>query len=316
MSGLVGYGSSDEEDADGEVRPVKTSNSSHDTRQPSEQAHGSESNPHTNALLEEARNGSHKMTLNVEGRLEGPSLGPSASRPDTELLSAPQSPYTANRALIRDLTLPTIPNLDIPNSPPGSPPPGMDQKFEHFLELKRQGVHFNEKLARSSALKNPSLLKKLMDFAGIDESEQYSTTLPPSIWDPTGFPPSAFKEELNKSQEEVHKRREEERLKARRESVDFVSASVSGQSSRAGTPASSGVSKGLRGSAAERSLEAIPVEEAQGLMIGTVGGRQDLDLQQGESDPDLLRINSKKFNHHGNVDSSNPNDSDLPLLGK
>ena len=28
-------------------------------------------------------------------------------------------------------------------------------RFKHFLELKKQRIHFNEKLARSSALKNP-----------------------------------------------------------------------------------------------------------------------------------------------------------------
>lgn len=177
--------------------------------------------------------------------------------PESDPTSAPQSPYSANRALIRDLTLPTLPNFDIPDSPPGSPPPGLDEKFGHFLELKKQNVHFNEKLARSSALKNPSLLRKLMDFAGVDESEQYTTTLPSGIWDPKSFPAFAYKEELAKSQQEIHKKREEERAKVQRESIEFVSASASGQSSRAGTPGSAGVGKGLRGSAAERVMAGL-----------------------------------------------------------
>ncbi|KAJ6155043.1 hypothetical protein N7470_005609 [Penicillium chermesinum] len=48
-----------------------------------------------------------------------------------------------------------VPNLDIPPSPPGSPDPAANAKFQHFLSLKHQGVHFNAKLATSSSLKNP-----------------------------------------------------------------------------------------------------------------------------------------------------------------
>ena len=171
--------------------------------------------------------------------------------------SAPQSPYSANRALVRNLTLPAVPNFDIPDSPRGSPPPGMDEKFAHFAELKKQGVHFNEKLARSSALKNPGLLHKLMAFAAVEEKDQYASTLPQEIWDPTAFPTSAYKEELASSQQAILKKKEEERVKAQRDSVDFVSASTSGQSSRAGTPASVGANKGLRGSVAERVMAGL-----------------------------------------------------------
>ncbi|KAK5275512.1 hypothetical protein LTR16_012408, partial [Cryomyces antarcticus] len=35
--------------------------------------------------------------------------------------SAPQSPYTSERLLIRDLTMPPMPNFNIPQSPPSSP---------------------------------------------------------------------------------------------------------------------------------------------------------------------------------------------------
>jgi len=153
----------------------------------------------------------------------------------------PQSPYSANRALLRDLTLPTLPNYDIPPSPPGSPRESTNAKFKHFLELKKQGVHFNEKLAKSSALKNPSLMQKLLDFSGIDEVGQYETTLEKDLWDPKGFPEEAYKEELLKSQQKITKRREEEKLRGQRESVDFVpAASTAEPSSRGGTPAANG----------------------------------------------------------------------------
>ena len=149
---------------------------------------------------------------------------------------APQSPYSANRALIRDLTLPSIPNYDIPPSPPGSPIASTNAKFKHFLELKKQGVHFNEKLSRSAALKNPSLMQKLMDFANIDEVAEYATTLPKELWDPAGFPEAGYKEKLAKSQKDILKMREEEKAKGQRTSLDFVPATASGESSRNGTP--------------------------------------------------------------------------------
>jgi len=191
-----------------------------------------------------------------------------------ESTSAPQSPYSEHRATVRNLTLPTVPNLDIPASPPGSPPPGMDLKFTHFLELKKQGVHFNEKLAQSSALKNPSLLKKLMDFAGVEEDKQYATTLPADIWDPAGFPPSAYKEQLASSQQEILKKREEERAKAQREAIEFVSASASNQSSRSGTPASGTNSKGLRGSVVERVMAGLDRDRVQSPRVSNLVARR------------------------------------------
>ena len=215
--------------------------------------------------------------------LIGPSVGPSDESTPGQTLSAPQSPYSAGRAIIRDLTLPTVPNLEIPGSPVGSPPPGMNKKFSHFLELKIQGIHFNEKLARSSALKNPSLLHKLLEFAGVPEDEQYATTLPEEIWNPAGFPAWAYKEDLAKSQQEIHKKREEERLKVQRENIEFVSASVSGQSSRSGTPGSSGVSKGLRGSAAERVMAGLDRSRVKSPQIANLTARGYPISREGKS---------------------------------
>jgi hypothetical protein len=101
----------------------------------------------------------------------------------------------------------------------------MTQKINHFLALKQQGVHFNEKLSKSSALKNPSLLGKLMTFAGLESDEQYASTLPTELWNPDGFPDWAFKDELGKAQVETVKKREEEIAKGLRPGVEFVKAS-------------------------------------------------------------------------------------------
>jgi hypothetical protein len=200
--------------------------------------------------------------LESDAPLVGPVLGPMdpsdapmVELPEDDQDVPPQSPYSANRALLRDLTLPTAPSYDIPPSPPGSPNQSTNARFKHFLDLKKQGVHFNEKLANSSTLKNPSLMQKLMDFSDIDEAGQYSTTLPKDLWNPNAFPEHAYKEELAKSQQKILKRKEDEKLRGQRESVDFVSTSVSGETlSRSGTPGA-GVRSGQ--SAAERIMAGL-----------------------------------------------------------
>lgn len=200
-----------------------------------------------------------------EAPLEEESVGPEMALSNEflgpETPNAPQSPYSANRALIRDMTLPQVPNLDIPSSPPDLPRPETDNKFAHFLELKKQGVHFNDKLARSSALKNPGLLQKLMGFAGLEEPDQYASTLPREVWDPAGLPAWAYKEMLMKSQQEMHKKIEREKARVHRDTIEFVSATSSAQSSRGGTPASAGVNRGLRVSAAERVMAGLDREK-------------------------------------------------------
>jgi hypothetical protein len=137
----------------------------------------------------------------------------------------PGSPHTAMRALIHDLTLPAVPNMDIPPSPPGSPPPGTTKKFEQFLELKQKGVHFNSKLMQSSALKNPSLMDKLLAFVELGSpGDQYATTLPADSWDPGAFPREAYKEQLRQKQSEIA----QARARGKGAPVDFVSSSGGG----------------------------------------------------------------------------------------
>lgn len=196
----------------------------------------------------------------LDAPLVGPALGPPADDDlevqDEDPSVAPQSPYSANRALLRDLTLPTLPNYDIPPSPPGSPKESTNAKFKHFLELKKQGVHFNQKLAKSAALKNPSLMQKLLDFSGIDEVGQYETTLDKDLWDPNGFPEDAYKEELLKSQQKITKRKEDEKARGQRESVEFVPATTTAESlGHGGTSAVNG--RAGQKSAAERVMAGL-----------------------------------------------------------
>lgn len=156
----------------------------------------------------------------------GPSL-PSTEEAGT--LPEPQdapSPYTNTRNLLHDLTLPSIPNFDIPPSPPGSPPPATQAKFEQFLKLKKQGTHFNSKLEDSAAMHNPALTSKLMAFVGMPDGDpaQYETSLSKDLWDPKVFPDEAFRGRLRRARDKLAKEKETERAAGGRTSVDFVPA--------------------------------------------------------------------------------------------
>ncbi|OAA49246.1 HCNGP-like protein [Metarhizium rileyi] len=166
----------------------------------------------------------------------GPSLPPSEAiltdLPEPPETPTPSSPYTSTRSLIHDLTLPSVPNLDIPPSPPGSPPPQTTSKFQQFLALKRQGTHFNSKLEQSAALRNPSLTDKLLSFVDLSGSAQYETTLPLGLYDPSGFPEWSYRDKLRKARESVVKEREEKT--GGRSSIEFVSGSVNPPGTRGG----------------------------------------------------------------------------------
>ncbi|KAK7951928.1 uncharacterized protein PG986_007656 [Apiospora aurea] len=237
MAGLVAYGSSDEED-EVEVPQPPTAAAAKEPlksppKAPTEPKHASDTNP----KAEPAAQSALAEPSGVIGPMPqqgdaNPSFPPLEDAP-TEDEEAAALVLPPRRALLRNLTLPRVPNMDIPPSPPGSPPPGISRKFEQFLELKKNGVHFNSKIAQSPALKNPGLMDKLMNFVEIDHKGQYQTTLGPDLWDPAAFPREAYKEGLRQSQADISQAR------ARKQGapVEFVAAS---RGSRETTPVQKG----------------------------------------------------------------------------
>lgn len=289
MSGLVGYGSSDEGDDQREA----DEGSVVDAFTPNEDRYSKSQRSHGPFKVEGDYTKNRRSGLDIptaNGNLVGPSL---SRMPASNIASAPHSPYSANRSLIHDLTLPTKANFDIPPSPPGFSPAGMDKKFEHFLDLKKQGVHFNEKLARSSALKNPSLLPKLMNFAGVEERDQYATTLPKDIWNPAGFPTWAYKEDLAKSQQDISQKREEMRSRLHRETIDFISGTNSGISSKGVMPAFDAGVKGPRESVAERVMAGLDRERTRSPMVDS-NMRANPERRGGKTEGLQYRSNTRK----------------------
>lgn len=134
--------------------------------------------------------------------------------------------------------MPTVPNFNIPDAPP---PPSRNseedaalamttKKFERFLDMKKQGVHFNARLQSSVGLRNPSLLAKLMDFAEIGQEDSYASSLSAELDVATTWPESCYVEGLMKHNERKEKKRLQERDK-----VDFVPAKNSKNASSSAT---------------------------------------------------------------------------------
>ncbi len=209
----------------------------------------------------------------LNGPQDAPSVLPPPGEEDLSNDAPPGSPFTSNRALIQNLTLPTVPNFDIPPSPPGSPPQKATRKFAQFLELKKKGQHFNQRLENSSVLRDPSHLEKLMDFVGINEEEMYTSTLSDDVSIPTVFPEWAYVEELKAAQKRITKSKEKERSKAPRDAIDFVSATKSGTSSGTGTPSG----KGQRQSAAERVMADVDREHLSRTSSQNAAKRKQLE---------------------------------------
>ncbi|CAI6341754.1 unnamed protein product [Periconia digitata] len=139
----------------------------------------------------------------IDGPSQGPSIPQDQDQDDTVEDAPPGSPYTSSRLTIQNLTLPVIPNWNIPPSPPGSPPQKATKKFTQFLELKKKGQHFNSRLETSSVLRDPNHLQKLNSFAGIEESDQYNSVLPDEVGVPAIWPVWAYGDELNATQKKM-----------------------------------------------------------------------------------------------------------------
>ncbi|KAF8247433.1 hypothetical protein K440DRAFT_297556 [Wilcoxina mikolae CBS 423.85] len=227
----------------------------------------------------------------IVGPLRPPSVSPSPEPEEDQ--GPPFSPYSASRSLIHSLTLPTSIPL-IPPSPTGSPPPSLVGKFSHFRDLKTEGVHFNEKLLRSSSLRNPNLLQKLTAFVRLENMDQYATNLTSELWDPTGFNKEAFVEVLAANHTRIAEARERAKIEQAREKVEFV-GSVQAQAS----PARAQPRERMEESVAERVMNGLDRERKVALPRrdrdeGWGGRRDDRDRRRDEDHRDRRRDDDRE----------------------
>ncbi|KFA50159.1 hypothetical protein S40293_03679 [Stachybotrys chartarum IBT 40293] len=237
MALLVGYDSSEDEDNETSIsnEAAKPAIKGAPTQQTTEGAAEKVVQPKVITATEPAQTttieADHGATIGPVQQSAVP-LGPSLPLMDLsesiigerEISQEPLSPYSGNRALIQSLTLPSVPNVDIPGSPPGSPPASITKKFEHFLDLKRKGTHFNAKLEQSLALKNPSIMDTMVQFDGVGDPVQYETTLSSDLWDPNAFPEWASSSQLRQTRIRIAKEKASEQTSGGRTSIDFVPA--------------------------------------------------------------------------------------------
>ena len=218
MNGLVPYdSSSDDEGAETVVGAQKV---------------GAQSfiNGTAQGLVQEAVHprtaGSTDATNHAGGDLLGPKM--------PEDMATSYAEQSENDTM-RELTRPTHPMSAIPESPQGSPDQTANARIERFLELKARGVHFNEDLASRTTFRNPSLLSNMMKRAGLSEEEQYTTSLPTALWDPSSFPEWSYKEALLKTQQELREKDEAAKKAhsaAGQRRIEFATSSNSGGSNK------------------------------------------------------------------------------------
>jgi hypothetical protein len=239
--GLVSYASSDEEDEPSHKNVPAQPPLNVAAKGPSPAPAGNDAtnkiNPATSRSNEEIAGSTVE-----DSSMIGPAMPKQLHDTDdfTQDQGSPGSPQQiSEREAIHFLTQATYPMTSIPPSPPGSPNAALNTKFKRFLELKSKGVHFNEDLASKSAFQNPGLLASMMTRAGLEGDDQYKTSVPLEVFDPTGFPPSAYKEELLRSQQSL--KEQEQAMKKSlsatgKRAIEFTSGEMSAASSRESTP--------------------------------------------------------------------------------
>ncbi|EXJ96420.1 hypothetical protein A1O1_01546 [Capronia coronata CBS 617.96] len=241
MSALVGYESSDEEDEPVTAQDHPLADTGRATSFNKTTLNGQENHSVHETTQKSPAPG--KPTFESSQSIDGPIVGPTMPEQvgdDIDGESTLQVQQTmSERDAIRFLTQTLNPMTSMPPSPPGSPNQATNARFKRFLDLKAQGVHFNDDLSRKSSFRNPSFLSTMMGRVGLGDTDQYRTSLPRELWDPLSFPPSAYKEELLRSQQTL----KEQELASKKSlaasgkrTIEFTSAGSSRANSRDSTP--------------------------------------------------------------------------------
>lgn len=193
MNGLVGYGSSDEEDE----APISAS-----AGKP-QQSQSSLTNGAVATVSTDGQNVSSFTPVSVDAMV-GPSRPDDASATVQDAYeedAKQEMPSMSEKDLLRYLTQPSHPMASFPPEAASEADPAITARFKRFLELKAKGVHFNEDLAGKSSFKNPTLFASLLERSHLPSRSQYASSVPSEVFSMNLFPPWAYKEELLKSQQ-------------------------------------------------------------------------------------------------------------------
>lgn len=203
MNGLVGYGSSSEDEEDDVPSPAIVSAKTPSPRDKNTnltKTNGTSQPQQTKSVSEAA----DVFFEPQQGPVVGPAMPTESTVTEYEEDDYEQPSPMSERDMLRYLTQPSRPMTSLPPEPSEPADSQVTAKFKRFLELKAQGVHFNEDLASKTSFKNPGLFASLLERANVLSQAQYSSTLPTDTFSIGLFPEWAYKENLLKSQQQLN----------------------------------------------------------------------------------------------------------------
>ncbi|CAG8525739.1 6528_t:CDS:2 [Diversispora eburnea] len=103
----------------------------------------------------------------------------------------------------------------------------LKEKIAHFHKLKSKGILFNENLQKNKAFRNPHIYNKLVEFVELDE---IGSNFDREIFDPYGYPPEAFVDQLAEKQKRQAEERAAAQQQQQRSQIQFVGTNSSSQS--------------------------------------------------------------------------------------
>ncbi|KAI8622312.1 HCNGP-like protein-domain-containing protein [Chytriomyces sp. MP71] len=107
-------------------------------------------------------------------------------------------------SLLRPVRAPDACPLTLPPLPTGDCDPQLQAKVEKWTHLRNtSGRRFNETLTRTQSFANPAIMSKLIEFLGLQE---HGSNLDARIFDPKGFPPAMYYDEIAKAQKAASER--------------------------------------------------------------------------------------------------------------
>ncbi|RGB26988.1 HCNGP-like protein [Rhizophagus diaphanus] len=137
-----------------------------------------------------------------------------------------ESDYANRQVLMRQLLTPKPiegkDNWGIPPEPEKECDQDLQAKIVHFYQLKERGVHFNKNLLKNKAFRNPHIYNKLVEFVELDE---IGSNFDREVYDPYGFPPEAFADQLAEVQKRIAEERTLAQQQQQRSQIQFVGSS-------------------------------------------------------------------------------------------
>ncbi|KDQ07357.1 hypothetical protein BOTBODRAFT_180785 [Botryobasidium botryosum FD-172 SS1] len=107
--------------------------------------------------------------------------------------------------------------------------PAIEAKVAQFIDLKRQGKHFNDSLMSSHAFRNPHIYAKLVEFVDVDET---ATNFPADLWNPLDTQPEWYADKIAKQQKEHAEQVSAAQAAGKRSTISFEPSSAAQRSDR------------------------------------------------------------------------------------